>query len=364
MRGGRARSWTATFTVIACLALSVVRSRGSSNYKQSPRQLNEFYVVEVWEDDSYPYWQSAIIQLKPHGDGAALQYFYIGSATQPCDDSTIKGEAVIFPKRKLEDLTNDVNLCEIDEARFNQNVERYSKKLQPFHTTRSSVVAYCSDGPHIFRMPTYKMDEQRLSHAEPEAAKMSSLLEYLAVTAFPADRVREILWGVDASLVNLLPESPEVREIKAGHFDDGYWLGGERVHPAIPAEVVTTFDPSLGSDSDIGKLRYVLNRYRYVPINPAQRTGSLVDSSGLKLKEFVAPIYPPIAQHLHIQGKVELSLLVNRATGQVEKAEVLSGHDLLKFASTESALHWKFEVSPDLPEKIVATLDYSLHCGA
>lgn len=131
----------------------------------------------------------------------------------------------------------------------------------------------------------------------------------------------------------------------------------------IPAQVATSFDPTIGGDSDLGKLRNVLARYKQPNPEKVVRTGTLLDSQGYVIKHLVPPVYAPLAVQTQIEGKVTLLLTVDQVTGQVENVEVTSGHPLLRQSAADSAKQWQFEPSQKLSRKITAVLDFSFHCG-
>ena len=59
-----------------------------------------------------------------------------------------------------------------------------------------------------------------------------------------------------------------------------------------------------------------------------------------KMTEAAAPIYPPIAKAAHVEGNVVM--LVNfKISGEVEKIDVVSGPEMLKFAATNYVQGWR-----------------------
>lgn len=345
------------------LALALAPILGSIPKKDLHPKLAEFYAVDVWDDDFYPYWQSAILHITSQENGVKVLYVYIASATQPCDDPAIKGASVFLPNTKIEQLTNGLDLCLLDTSTFNRNVAKSTKKPEPFDTMRSAVVARCGVEVRVFEMPKYKMNEKILKQIEPSAVPMSQLSAYLLRKAFPIDKTRDIFWGVDSSLTEILEGSSQLEELRAGAIDKAYWFGFKGVHPGIPAQVVTSVDPTIGSDSDLGKLRNVLAKYRHPARGNSGRTATLADSQGFKLRQFVAPTYSPLAVQTRIEGKVILSLRVDHTTGQVESVDVVSGHALLQDSSTRAAKQWQFDPAQGLPERIKVALDFSPRCG-
>ncbi len=301
-------SWKIIRLGAVFVPLALAPILGSIPNKDLRPKLAEFYAVDVWDDDYYPYWQSAILHVTSQENGANVQYVYIASATQPCDDPEIKSVTAFLPNTRLEQLTNGLNVCLLDPAAFNRKVAEYSKKPEPFSTMRSAVVAKCGAEERVFEMPIFKMNDKILKKTEPEAVAMSQLSDYLLRKAFPADKTRDIFWGVDSSLSEISEGSPQLERLRAGAYDKAFWFGFKGVHPGITAQVVTSVDPTIGSDSDLGKLRNVLAKYQHPARRASGMTATLVDSQGYKFKEYVAPPYAPLAAQTHIEGKVVLSL--------------------------------------------------------
>jgi TonB family protein len=344
----------ALFSALIAVMMFVPRVSSKPN-KESTTKLVEFYVVDVGDVDYYPYWESEIVHVTKQADVAELEYTYIALATGPCNAPAIRGRAVSLQRTTSGALTNGLNLCAIDAEKFNRDAERYAKRPEAFHTLRSAVVAVCGEKVSVFKMPKFEMNEKLLKQKEPSAERMSQLLDYLKAKVLPSE-------SQDASLSDFPADSLQMQALKDGRFDRGYWFGLQEPYPVIPAQVATSFDPTIGGDSDLGKLRNVLARYKHPNAEKFARTGTLVDSQGYAIKHFVPPVYPRLAVQTQIQGRVTLSLKVNQVTGQVENAEVSSGHPLLVQSAVDNAKLWQFEPSQKLPGKITATLDFSFHC--
>jgi TonB family protein len=87
------------------------------------------------------------------------------------------------------------------------------------------------------------------------------------------------------------------------------------------------------------------------------------DDTKLDYTYIASATFPCNAPAIRGRGRVILSLKVNQITGQVENAEVSSGHPLLVQSAVDNAKQWQFEPSQKLPEKITAVLNFSFHCG-
>jgi TonB family protein len=54
------------------------------------------------------------------------------------------------------------------------------------------------------------------------------------------------------------------------------------------------------------------------------------------------PIYPPLAQQIHLQGEVSVEVMI-APDGHVESARVVSGHPMFSEKAREAALGWRFQ---------------------
>src|SRR5271165_5345856 len=132
MKSWHACIWKYARASVLFAALFGLPILGSIPKKDLHRKLADFYAVDVWDDDYYPYWQSAILHITSQENGAKVQYVYIASATQPCNDPEIKGVTAFLPNTRLEQLTNGLDLCLLDASTFNRNVSKYTKKPDSF----------------------------------------------------------------------------------------------------------------------------------------------------------------------------------------------------------------------------------------
>jgi TonB family protein len=60
------------------------------------------------------------------------------------------------------------------------------------------------------------------------------------------------------------------------------------------------------------------------------------------LIEKVAPVYPPLAKQVRIQGKVKLQVMISK-TGKVDSVNVTSGHPLLVQAAINAVRQWRYK---------------------
>jgi len=344
----------------ACLLVVVcmLAVRADPDNKPGPRhnKPSEIYVVTVWDDDFYPYWQATIFQLVQEADGVRARYSYIASSTLPCNEPDIRYVDHFAAGADIVEITKPLDLCRVGSERINRQVETKSKKPAPFATVRKAVVVNCGDGERLFRLPEFKMNTTLLKRTAPQAIELLNLDSTIAQRAFPSDMSR--MSGDQQPVA----DEAALSLLRSGHFDKGFWFGFRGVHPAIPARVVTSADPTVGSSVDWGKFRNVLNGYRKPATRVLGRQGELIDTEGYRIVDYVVPRYSPLALRAGVESRVELELKVNRQTGLVESVKGVGGHPLVVEIAVDAARQWRFDVSQELPPSIKATLRFSLAC--
>jgi TonB family protein len=93
-----------------------------------------------------------------------------------------------------------------------------------------------------------------------------------------------------------------------------------------------------------------------------RKSGGVLQASATRRVE---PAYPPLAKAAHISGSVVVELTIDE-TGDVVRAQVISGHPLLKDAAVEAALGWKFQPTmlQGVPVKVVGTITFNFSLGS
>lgn len=66
----------------------------------------------------------------------------------------------------------------------------------------------------------------------------------------------------------------------------------------------------------------------------------------IRVRLATAPAYPPLAVTTNTAGDVIVAITVNKH-GDVTKAEIVTGHPLLRHAAIEAAKRWKFSVAAE-----------------
>lgn len=160
--------------------------------------------------------------------------------------------------------------------------------------------------------------------------------------------VSSINWGGDHSIdaekneLHLkVTKARSISEEKAGYFivrielSTGKVLDEKRDRLPHTQYIIAPLEPGL-QETDNGNLSNCGASAEYKKL-----------SSPVFLKEAisqVSPVYTPAAKAVRVSGKIVVGVLVGE-NGDVECAETISGHPLLKKAVSETVKKWKFKKS-------------------
>jgi TonB family protein len=78
----------------------------------------------------------------------------------------------------------------------------------------------------------------------------------------------------------------------------------------------------------------------------------------------VAPVYPPLAKQVRIQGKVRLQVVISK-TGTVDSVNVVSGHPLLVQAAINAVKQWQYApfLADDQPVAVSTEVEVPFSLG-
>jgi TonB family protein len=76
------------------------------------------------------------------------------------------------------------------------------------------------------------------------------------------------------------------------------------------------------------------------------------DEGKRKVKSKTAPVYPELARHMSVAGKVKIEVIIT-PDGHVRSTRVLGGHPLLVQACQDSLKEWKFFPAAEETTQIV-----------
>ena len=145
---------------------------------------------------------------------------------------------------------------------------------------------------------------------------------------------------------------------------DGEKLVPELVSGRYDAGLAAAFKRNAGTWRS-PRFRSLLTSYRG-PVSVAEASlnnaPQLLNAQACQFSHFVTPIYPPLAKALRIEGKVELQLSLEPATGEVLGVLATSGHPLLEPSAIDAAKRWRFKPESIDSKTLNLTLDFALRC--
>jgi TonB family protein len=244
-------------------------------------------------------------------------------------------------------LVKDNNPCAVKPRALRTALREYSQKVGVFETVSFGIVAQCGSSSVSLGLPIpERVNLERLRLAHPEMARLWDLASEITQPAFGArdifhDRTEDDDLALQRTGEKLVPE------LVSGRYDAGLLA-------AVKGGVGTWPSPSF---------RSLLSSYRGpVSATEARPVAQLSNAQAYRFSHFVAPKYPYLALLARVQGKVELQLSVDPATGQVRSLVAISGHPLLMPHAIEAAKQWQFSpVSVD-STPVRVTLDFALRC--
>ncbi len=349
-------------TVLAAISLMRAddkQSRGGSG-SAGQSKLTRLYLTRIDDIHFYPYWQAGITEISEEPGGVVIDYVDINAATQPCNDPSVENTRAHLRGASLRNIVK-VDVCSLSPNQVAQAVEKARGKLEIDVTSRAAIVAECGDEKKVFQLPTYQLNAAKFKAAMPSAVPLLKL----------QDTILRAAWSDDGEMTLLPVEtgSELMAKLKSGSFDDGFWYGSPGgMHPSIIATVSMGADPTVGAETDRGKLKNTLAKYKHAARGTRGRKGSLIDSGGRKLVHYVAPVYSPLAEVRRIEGVfvLELDVAANGAVEKVGPAQLISdgrprSGELWLLGFVEDAVRqWTFE--PGSAEKIQVRLGFYLFC--
>ncbi len=332
------------------MLLKLVTTGLIAMFAYAPPGPSQFYIVSEFFSDYGAAFYYRVLDVRPDGPDTLIRYIRVAPLSVFCERSMIvqSAEAVVRNESPAKLLQHN-NLCAIRPIDLKAAIQRYPGREGAFETISFGIVAQCGDSLQTFAVPIpEKVNLKKLKAARPEFARLWDLTSDITDRAFGDkdnfhDRSEEDDAALQKAGAKLVPE------LISGRYDRGLTAAhsgnvGRAGHMTFRSLLKTYGGPI--SASDAGR--------PFVP--------TLVNANAYRFDRYIAPKYPPLAMQARIQGKVELQLTVQPATGEVEKVIAISGHPILTPAALEAAKHWHFEVSAISGETLNVTLDFALTC--
>lgn len=324
--------------VTGCLLVVAFSLTSWAGNRTKREELKEFYVAIDAVSDAGPFWFKYVLHAEPIQEGTRVRYIRVAPADELCTDTvTVKAAGAILKETSVWELPGDLNLCSMTEQEVDEAIKPYRYKAATIWDTAAfGIVAKCGPHERLLKLPyTDEVDYDRLTRKVPQIKELYDLVYKVLKRAFgEKSPLHDLTTEQDVAVQE--KGSLLLEELRTGRFDGGFWK--------------RSFS-----------MQATLNAYRGTYV-PAPREAQLVGTPDQFVK-YVPAKYPRMAQLARVEGKVGLSIIISRGSGLVEKAEIVSGHPMLRESASEAARQWVFkpeQEGPFAPRKV--TLEFSLQC--
>lgn len=245
-------------------------------------------------------------------------------------------------------LVKGSNPCAVTPQALHAALRKYAQTNGGSEMISLGVVAQCDASSVSLSLPiAERVNFERLQQVSPDIANLWDLASQVTQAAFGSDEVFHQQSESDDLIIQRAGEKL-VSELISGRYDPG-------LAAASKGNVGTWHNPSF---------RSLLSSYQG-PVSLTESSPSKIqlrNAQTYQFSRFVVPTYAPLALQASIQGKVELQLAVEPATGEVRSVTAISGHPILKPLALEAAKQWRFAPNSIQTAMVNITLDFAIRC--
>ncbi len=310
---------------------------------------SEFYIVSESFSDNGALFYYRWIDVTPDGAGSLVRYARIAPFSPYCLRTIVQAAEAKVPNVSPAQLVKNNNPCDIKPSALHAALGKYAQTGGVFETIGFGIRASCGNSSVSLPLPIpEKVNRTLMQRAHPAMVRLWDLPSEITDRAFGPNDIFHGRTGEDELALERAGEQL-VPELISGRFDAG-------LAAAVEGGVGSGHSPSFKS---------LLETYRG-PVSVAEANANfvpiLLNAKAYRFDRFVAPKYPPLAMQAQIEGKVELQITLDRATGIVKSASAISGHSLLKPPAIAVAQQWRFSPNSAEAESLVVTLDFAPRC--
>jgi TonB family protein len=331
--------------------LAVPSSTQSVAAKKAAKSVpTSFYIAREMVSDASPFWFRYVLDVRPEGSGSRVRYIRIA----PLDPICTHVVAVQAMERTLPSVTpaqiaHSAKLCSATEQSVTDSVNRNTVKGRIFELSDSemqTVVADCENRQRVFRFPyPGSLNYKAFRRDSPDGDAIWNLATAVYSKAFGNSSIFENLSPAEEEQSHRLGET-FIPELRNGSFDAG--LQPDFCPPLTKCGQRTFAD--------------ILNEYHGPMPGFSPVSVSLRECDRFRFKSFVIPSYPALGRQVRIQGTVELEVTVDRSTGEVIDARIVSGHPLLYGVTLDAVRKWVFDPESVSEAKFHLHVDFALRC--
>ncbi len=340
--------------VVAVAALAVLgvvpADRTVAARAPAPGAPAALYIALHWFSDDVSSSYDEILDVSAAGPDVRVRVVRISLANPYCSNLLVRAVERIIPRTTVAQVTG-TSACALapSEVDVAMGRARPREAATVSEAASQTIVARCGADERAFQFPWEQtIDRQKLRRVAPKVDLLWRTYSQIENRAFgqrflfdsqPAARQRDLEALGDQALAELV--SGKYQAAFAG------WLCSDQP----------------GKDCQNNYLAWYLRGYHGAPASRALLPPELVDAARFRFARYVPPDYPRIALAAHVTGDVRLRLAVDPETGNVVRADVLSGHALLSSSAVKAASAWQFERSAIPRGSVEITLRFEMRCG-
>ena len=307
---------------------------------------SQFYTVSAFFSDDGARFYYRIIDVKQDGPDTVVRYVRV-APTGFCPRLVVEAAKARMRDTSPAQLAGKRNPCAVRPEALMTSLKQFRRSEAVLEAISFGVVAQCGPSSVALTLPIdQEVDIKGLAKVHPEMARLWDLTGAITDRVFGKKDVFHDRRDEDEAALQSAGEKL-VPELISGLYDSGLRL-------AVAGNVGTWRSATFGS---------LLATYQG-PVKPGddRPVPELLNGQAYQFSRYEPPTFPQIALSARVQGRVELQLTVQPATGQVNAVTVVSGHALLTPAAVDAAKQWRFIPDSVPSETVKVTLDFAIRC--
>ena len=325
-----------TKRVVACFFLTVLICNSAPTQAQSSKaSFPDQFIIgrHTFFDFGPPFDFYEVFSIHSTEKGTAIERITITPPGHACTQPATVQTATASVKESALDLLDKANPCTIPEKNLQRELKR-CKHCMVFSGADVTMQLQCGDKTRRIRMDILDRDMFDPTSGTPQHTSwtmnlLGKLDEALGTSV------------MDKPIFSL----PEINTPPASRSDSGsldnLWIGG----------FDALFEKAPHKPSEL---------FREALVAPVYPSVALVSSSPFSPVSPALPIYPPIAEAAHVEGRIAIKFDVT-STGETSNLSFVDGKALLNDNVAAAVSGWKFPKDA-AGQQINAVIEFNMNC--
>jgi hypothetical protein len=330
------------FVMVSCVITLIASIPAKSS---SVDGFQSFYVARFYISDYLPGWSNSILDVQPQGDDVRVRLIRISLENDYCPAYLVRAVEHVYPHTTVRKVAGrDICAFSSDQVAAALKSAPSDYARDPSDSATETIVAKCGDKEKEFDFPyPAEINMKALDRENHAVSRLWDTRYDVSMRAFAK---------------NFSFDTPDAQAQKAMHD-----LGAVLLPELKSGKYQRAYDGSKCQNHDCDNyLAWFLRDYDPTaqPYDP--RVVTLVDAPSLHLANYVLPPYPAIALTAHVSGDTTIRIFPDPQTGNVIKAEYVSGQKLLSLVAISATKTWRFDPKNLSGQPVEATLRFELRC--